>query len=263
MLTKVASANIWELPASQIRTSPYQPRKHFDTGSIAELAESISRYGVLQPIIVRRSRGSSTYELVTGERRLRAVRLLGMKTVPAVVVQGNDDDCAAMALIENLQRRELGFFEEAQAYNQLISEHGLSEGRVAQMTGRREATIQNKLRLLRLSESLRKEIFDKKLSEEHAAALLQFPDEGERLRALSKMAEEDKEKRDAGIYAQKIEKRLEEPKHLLPDIQGDNRIFVNTIDKAVDLIRDAGATTGTQRREYDDRIEYLITIIKR
>lgn len=261
MPNKAVSANIWELSVSHIRTSPYQPRKRFDTASIAELADSINRYGVLQPIIVRKLRGG-TYELVTGERRLRAVRLLGHKTIPAVVVQGNDDDCAAMALIENLQRKELDFLEEAQAYNQLVCEHGLSESKVSEMTGRKENTILSKLRLLRLSENLRKEISNKKLSEEHAAALLKFPDERERMRALTKMAEENVIKNNADVYAQSIEKSISDKVQLSFDFKNDNRIFLNTIDKAIELVRDAGATTGTCKREFDDRIEYLITIMK-
>ena len=140
---------VQELPLNDIRPNPYQPRRQFSEGELAELADSIRRYGVLQPIVVRS--GDEGLELVAGERRLRACKMLGLDTIPAVVRDLSDEDLAVLALVENLQREDLHFLEEAQGYQRLLEEFGLTQEELAKRIGKSQSTIANKIRLLKLS----------------------------------------------------------------------------------------------------------------
>lgn len=137
------------LPVDAIRPNPYQPRRHFDQKALEELAESIKSYGVLQPISVRRQT-ASIYELVAGERRLRASKLAGLETVPVIVTDFDESDSALVALLENLQREDLSYMEEAQGYAHLINQHRLTQEEVAAKVGKNQSTIANKLRILKL-----------------------------------------------------------------------------------------------------------------
>lgn len=149
----------------------YQPRKTFDEESINELAQSIKSYGIIQPLSVRRI-GSEKYELVAGERRLRAAKKIGLKEVPVIVVDIADRDSAAIALLENLQREDLNFIEEAEAYYNLIQDHSYTQEQLSQIIGKKQSTIANKLRLLKLDENIRKKLLENNLTERHGRALL-------------------------------------------------------------------------------------------
>lgn len=147
---KQDNKKITMIPLDLIRPNPYQPRRKFEQGSLDELCQSIKQYGVIQPINVRKI-SATHYEIVSGERRLRACVQAGLKEIPAIVVDVGEDDSAILALIENLQREDLGYMEEAEGYRNLIREHGLTQEELAQKIGKSQSTIANKIRLLRLS----------------------------------------------------------------------------------------------------------------
>ena len=168
--------SVIEVETNKIKPNPYQPRKSFDNTSINELADSIKEYGIIQPICVRKSKWG-TYELVAGERRLRACQSLNMEKVPCIISDINDNDSAIVALVENLQRKDLTFFEESEAYFHLITEHSLTQEEVAKRVGKNQSTVANKLRLLKLSKEVKKIIKESNLTEGHARALLYISDE--------------------------------------------------------------------------------------
>lgn len=172
----------------QIRPNPYQPRKNFNKTALMELAESIRAYGVLQPINVRKQ-SNGFYELVAGERRLRAAQIAGLKCIPCIPVVLNDNDSAVIALIENLQREDLNFIEEAEGYSSLICEHGLTQENLARKIGKSQSAVANKIRLLRLSPMVRKIILDNNLTERHARSLLKIEDEQMQLRILREVCD--------------------------------------------------------------------------
>jgi ParB family chromosome partitioning protein len=167
--------NITYLSIDSVRPNPYQPRKQFGKGALEELCESIQQYGVIQPINVRKITNNN-YELVAGERRLRAAIMAGLKEIPAIVININDNDSAVLALIENLQRN-LNYLEEAEGYSNLINEHGFTQEELAQKIGKSQSTVANKIRLLRLSPLVKKILSDNNLTERHARALLKLHDE--------------------------------------------------------------------------------------
>lgn len=173
---------VW-LPIDEIKTNPFQPRKIFTKEALSELSESIREYGVLQPITVRLV-ANGTYELIAGERRLRASKMADLQVIPAIIYEFDDDDSAVIALIENLQRESLSFLEEAEAYYCLVMDHGITQEQLAQKVGKSQSTIANKVRLLKLPPLVQKIIHDNNLTERHARALLRLPDEQLQLKAL-------------------------------------------------------------------------------
>ncbi len=180
--------NITYVKIENIRPNPYQPRKQFNKISLEELCESIKQYGVIQPINVRKI-SANMYELVAGERRLRAATMAGLKEIPAIVVDINDNDSAVMALIENLQREDLSYMEEAEGYNNLINEHGFTQEELAAKIGKSQSTIANKIRLLKLPPLVKKILADNNLTERHARALLKLHDEQLQLKVLKTVCE--------------------------------------------------------------------------
>ena len=172
----IENKTIINIPIEEILPNPYQPRKSFNKASLEELSDSIKSYGVLQPINVRKV-GDNSYELVAGERRLRAARIAGLHEIPALVIEIVEQDSAIIALIENLQREDLNFLDEAEGYFNLINDHGLTQEELAKKVGKNQSTIANKLRLLRLPEDIKASILENKLTERHARALLRIPGE--------------------------------------------------------------------------------------
>lgn len=161
---------------SEIARNPNQPRKYFDPEAIAQLAESIRQYGVLNPLTVRRAPGGG-YELVAGERRLRAARVAGLNDVPCLLIAADNEDSSAIALVENLQRRDLDFFEEAYGFKRLIDQYGLTQEEAARKVGKTQSAVANKLRLLRLSPQNMELIRSANLTERHARCLLRLRDD--------------------------------------------------------------------------------------
>lgn len=171
-----AEKEVKNIPINLIRPNTYQPRKIFSHDGIIELSQSIKEYGVLQPISVRKN-GTSNFELIAGERRLRASQLAGLTEIPAIIVDITDSESAVVALIENLQREDLNFIEEAEGYYNLIKDHDFTQEELALRIGKKQSTIANKLRILKLSEGVKEKIVKEGLTERHARALLRLPSE--------------------------------------------------------------------------------------
>ena len=221
------------IPVDRIAPNPYQPRKEFSKNALDELAASIKQYGVLQPINVR-SIGEDYYELISGERRLRASKLAGMTEIPAVINEVIEQDSAVIALIENLQREDLNFIEEAEGYYNLINDHGMTQEELAQKVGKKQSTIANKLRLLKLPPAVKEAILYNGLTERHARALLKLPDEIMQIKALKGIL---KKQLNVKKTEEMIEKMLDEAAAAGQEAKGERKIrgkinyniYVNTI----------------------------------
>ena len=249
------------VPQEEIYPNPNQPRKRFDFDELESLAQSIRQNGIIQPIAVRvNSRGE--YELISGERRLRASRLVGMAQIPCIIMEASDEKSALFALLENIQRSDLGFFEEAQAIEKLIDDFGMSRDEVCKKLGKAPPTISNKLRLLRLPEDIRLKICQENLTERHARALLRLPAESQMQRAMSIIAEKRLSVAETErLVAQILDndgRRRQPPVKLFKDV----RIFVNTLNHAVDTMRRAGIEADSAKSETDEYIEYIVRIPK-
>lgn len=181
-----AEKGVKEIPIDFIVLNPYQPRKNIDSESLEELASSIREVGVLQPILVREV-GDNRYELIAGERRWRAARLAGLTSIPAMVVEATDKEALSFALIENLQRSDLNPIEEAYGYKRLMQEFDLTQEEIAQLVGKKQSTIANKLRLLRLPAVIQEKLMDGVITERHARALLKLPSESDMLKVLKQI----------------------------------------------------------------------------
>ncbi|UZQ87008.1 nucleoid occlusion protein [Thermoclostridium stercorarium] len=267
MRKKSDQKKITYIPIDKIRPNPYQPRRNFDQASLEELCNSIKEYGVIQPINVRKT-PSNYYELVSGERRLRASIMAGLKEIPAIIIDVNEDDLAIMALIENLQREDLGYWEEAEGYRNLIKEHGLTQEELAQKLGKSQSTIANKIRLLRLSPMVRKILTDHKLTERHARALLKLPDEQLQLKVLQKVIEKDLNVKKTEELVQKVLDKYTNPQvqdnekkisHMIKDI----RIFVNTIKQAIEMMKKAGVNAKAAQIDRGEFVEFIVRIPKK
>ncbi len=175
-----------EIPIDSIVLNPYQPRRTIDPESLEELADSIREMGVLQPIIVR-AIGEERYELVAGERRWRAARLAGLQKIPAIITETTEKEALVFALVENLQRTDLNPIEEAQGYKKLMLEFNLTQEEIAQMVGKKQSTIANKLRLLKLPPLVQEKVIDGTITERHARALLRLPSEADILKVLKQI----------------------------------------------------------------------------
>ena len=248
----------------KIRPNPYQPRQEMEKDSLAELEESIKQYGLMQPVVVRRI-NESEYELIAGERRLRACKNIGLSEISAVVVKANGTDSAVMALIENIQRENLGYMEEAEAFLSLLAVHGLTQDELAARLGKNQSTIANKIRILKLSPEIREQLAKHGLSERHARALLRLPDEKSKKKALSAIisrglnvvkAEELVE----SMLEEKNEKKSSDGKNIR--IFKDIRIFANTIKQAIDIMKKSGIEASSLKKENEEFIEYTIKIPK-
>ena len=263
-INELSDQSIAYIPVDKIRPNPYQPRRTFDQMQLEELASSIREFGVLQPISVRYMNHSS-YELVAGERRLRACKLVGLKTIPAVVMELSDRDSALLALIENLQRENLNFLEESEGYFNLIRDYGLTQEELATKVGKSQSTIANKMRLLKLPPLVKKMIIDHDLSERHSRALLKIPEEQLQLSILKKIIDE-------GLTVKKTEALVERTiQRLMDESKGkkeqkvkaylkDIRLFTNTIQQAINVMKQAGVEAHYKMQEKDHCYEITIQI---
>ena len=246
---------VLDLPIDALRPNPNQPRIEFDEASLRSLSDSIRRYGILQPLTVRRT--DEGYELIAGERRLRAAKLAGLREVPCLLARSSEEESALLALIENLQRRDLHYLEEAAAIARLIATYGLSQEQAAERLGKSQSAIANKLRLLQLTADQRQFVLDNGLTERHARAVLRLP-ENRRSEALIMIAKRKMNARATDLY---IDQLLNETpgKHRVSMVK-DVRIFVNTIDHAIRLMTDNGVPATSHREERDGYIEYTVRI---
>lgn len=249
------------LPHEIILPNPHQPRVRFDYNELEGLAVSIRTNGILQPINVRKSSDGS-YELISGERRLRAARMVGMSKIPCIVMDVSDEQSALFAIIENVQRQNLDFFEEAVAIERLMTEHGLTQEEISKKLGKAQSTLSNKLRLLRLPETLRDKISCAGLTERHARALLQLPDNVTRGRVLDIIIERHLTVSEAERLINDVQRRKKSKNRPQMRAYKDMRIFLNTLNHAVDAIRKAGIEADTAKSETDEYFEYVIRISK-
>ena len=253
-------AKVVDIPVSMISPNPDQPRRRFPPEALNGLAKSIEQDGVIQPLTVRQS--GEGYVLVTGERRLRAAKLAGGTSVPCVVVKITDKRSAVIALVENIQRADLDCFEEAEAIRTLINEYSIPRDEIALRLGLAQSTVSNKLRLLRLTPSQRRLICESSLTERHARALLRLSDEGEINEALAHIVSERMtvSQAEALIEGMCNEEKKRRSYRRRAAALGDVRLFSNTVDKAVKVMKLAGVEATMTRTEHDGIIEFLITV---
>lgn len=249
---------IVNIPISEIAPSPVQVRQYYDNLSLAELAKSIEEYGVIQPITVRKTE-DNTYELVSGERRLRASVMAGLDTIPCIVIEADIQKSAVFSLLENLQREELSFFEVAQSYKSLIREQGLTQKELARKVGKSQSAISNKLRLLKLSPKVRRRIKEYSVSERHARCILAVPDEEIQLEIIGQVY---KGKLNLKQTEMLVEEYLEKNQKPLAEIKlkNDSLAFLGTVRRAVESMRKNGVDASIQKVERDWGTEYVIEI---
>lgn len=258
---------IIRLPLEAIQVNPYQPRQEFDEGEISDLAQSIQAYGLIQPIIVRAI--ANGYQIVAGERRYRACRMLGMKEIPAMVQEMDDEKAAAVSLIENIQRKELNYFEEAHAYHILINQFGMKQEEVARKVGRSQSAIANKLRILKLPEAVKVIIDPAMISERHARALLKINNAETQMDILRKIVEQDLTVKETEELVDKLsrnnipgENKGNSNSQNVSMIIRDARIFINTIKETVKRARQTGIDIVMEDREGEEKYEIIIRITK-
>ena len=254
------SGRVIFVPVTAIRPNPSQPRKVFDQNGLQELASSIVQYGILQPLSVRR-RGEY-YELVAGERRLRAARIAGLQSVPCILLTLDEEQSGMVALVENLQRKDLDYIEEAEGLARLMRLYGLSQEQAALRIGKSQSAVANKLRLLRHTPAVLAALREHHLSERHARALLRLPSEQARLEAIDVIARRELNVAESERY---IETLLAEkpaprgrPKLLLKDV----RLFLNSVNHTLELIQQAGIAADKTQQETDAEIVLTIRIPK-
>lgn len=250
-----------QLSAEDILPNPHQPRRSFDDSELALLSESIRQNGILQPLTVRKIHDG--YELISGERRLRAAKLAGMESVPAIVIDVTERNSAVLALVENIQRQDLSCFDEAYAIEKLIDFYGMTQEDAAIKLGKAQSTIANKLRLLKLSPRIMELVRDNGLTERHARALLRLHNDEQRELAIQKIVR-------GGFNVERTESMIEQ---LLGEEKersslkkrsvifgGDVRLFLNTINRAVETMQAAGIDAIAEKKKNEEYIEYTIII---
>lgn len=258
-----SGGNILMIPEQEIMPNPTQPRRHFDRQELANLAQSIRANGILQPVTVRTIPGG--YELIAGERRLRAARLAGLTHIPCILINADDRKTALFSLLENLQRQDLSFFEEADAIQKLMRVYGLSQEEAARKLGMAQSTLSNKLRLLRLPESIRLTLEREQLTERHARTLLRLETAAQMEEALSRIIDEKLNvAQSEKLIDQLLQKPVSEKKGKKAPIKlfKDVRLFVNTLNHAVDTMKRAGISAASSRNETNEYIEYIVRIPK-
>lgn len=257
------SSRVRYIPINAVRPNPQQPRRSFDETALRELADSISAYGILQPLTVR-DRGG-VYELVAGERRLRAARIAGLREVPCLIAEVGEEDAALLALIENLQRRDLDYMEEAAAIARLIRRYGLSQQQAAEKLGKSQPTIANKLRLLRLSAPVIDCLRQYGLTERHARTLLRLTDPEQQLAAARHIGKLGLNVAQTEQYIDQLtaENRTEPPRRRPTYVIKDVRLFLNSVERGVRLMQSAGVGAEVGRRDTEEEILLTIHIPKR
>ncbi|MBC1522149.1 nucleoid occlusion protein [Listeria aquatica] len=257
-----------EIPLNQIMPNQFQPRTVFDQEKIEELAETIKIHGLIQPIVLREMEENSEesrYEIIAGERRYRAAVYLEMETIPAIVQEFTDDESAALALIENLQREQLTPIEEAVAYQSLLEMNGVTQEALAKQVGKSQSAVANKLRLLKLPKGIQEAVLAKEISERHARSLLALESEEDQLKVLDKIRDNHLNvKQTDELIREFLTKKDEKPKKKanLRLVSKDARIALNTIKESVSMVQKGGMDLNINEQESDDFFEITIQIPK-
>ena len=253
--TYMETGRVVFLPARTIRPNPSQPRKVFKPEALSELAESIRQHGILQPLSVRRS--GMGYELIAGERRLRAAQLAGLTEIPCIIMNMDEKESGMAAMIENLQRQDLDFIEEAQGISALMAQWGMSQEQLARIVGKSQSAVANKLRILRHSPEVLAALREAQLTERHARALLKLKSDPDKLGAIAAIAGQNMSVARAEQY---IEGLLKQKKEMPPKV--NLGAFLNSLNQSLAKIQSAGVGAISERRETEDRIVLTITIPK-
>jgi len=266
--------NIKMVEIDKISPNPYQPRNDFGENEIKELAESIDNFGILQPLTLRKK--GAEFELIAGERRLRAAKLLNLDKVPCIINKFNDEEMAEIALVENIQRKDLDFIEEALAYSQLINRFNLTQKELAEKIGISQSTVANKLRLLQLSDNIKKKIHSFSLSERHARVLLKLDNEAVQLKVINKIKNNDLNVRETESYVKKLLDNKNQNDNDTSDLKNKNnnkknnkitvykdlRVFQNTLKSAINEMKEAGLDIKVEKNEEKDYVKYNIYLPK-
>ena len=263
---------IHDIPIESIMPNPNQPRKEFDERTLYGLAQSIRDYGIIQPLSVRvieieeiDGDIEKRYELIAGERRLRAAKLLFMQSVPCVIIEADDRVSAELAIIENLQREDLNFFEQARAIYKLIENFGYTQEQTAKRLAVSQSYVANKLRILKLSQEEQQIIIEYGLTERHARSFIRIADEKERHEAIATVIKRSMNVAATDKYIDKIleKNNAKNAKGRTVFIIKDIRLFLNTIDKAVDTVVQSGVDIKSEKTDKGDYIEICLTVPKR
>ena len=264
----VRRGGILYLRTDELSPNPVQPRRRFDDEALAELSESIKTYGILNPLTVRLRGGK--YELVAGERRLRAAKLAGLQEVPCILLDVNMEDASLIALVENLQRRDLDFIEEAAGINQLIRMFGMSQEEAARRIGKSQSAVANKLRLLKLPPDVLEALRENGLTERHGRALLRLQRPEAQREALAYIIDNGLTVAATDAYVDALlnspepepPAEPEKPEHKRTFVLKDVRVFLNTLSRSIDLMKQGGIDAGVQRQETEDSLILTISIPK-
>ena len=254
---------VQRIATEKLLPNPYQPRKQFKSEDLLSLAESIKENGILQPLLARRINNSDYYEIIAGERRLRAAILANLATVPCLIVDCDYEESAVYSIIENIQRSDLSFFEEAQAISQMQNHFGMTQEQIAKRLGKSQSALSNKLRLLKLPADVRYFIEKEGLTERHARALLKLESEKQMWTALNLIKDKGWNVQQTEEYINSVTNKAVKPhKNNIVKIFKDVRIFVNTVNKAINTMKEAGIPAESNKTETDDYIEFFVRIPK-
>ena len=256
--------DVVQLDVDLIVPNEFQPRTQFDEEKIKELAQTLHTHGMIQPIVVRR-KDDEQYEVIAGERRLRAAKLLGWEKISAIIRALSDTETASIALIENIQREELSVIEEAKAYTQLIEMHSLTQEALAQRLGKSQSTVANRIRLLALPEEIQQALIEKKITERHARALMKLKETELQIEFFHEIVEKELNVREAEeliqqFFADGQEKKKSRSKSKI--ISKDIRIATNTIRRSLKMIADTGIKVESEEEELDDYYQITIRVKK-
>lgn len=256
------SDTIMQIPVERIKANPYQPRKIFDEEGLLDLAESIKEVGIIQPITVRVV--DDHYEIVVGERRFRASKMAELEFISAIVVDIKDEESAVVALIENLQRQDLNFIEEAEALQMLMEKHGFNQKDLAIKIGKNQSTVSNKIRILGLPDSIKDFLVTHDLTERHGRALLKLKSEKDMIKVIKAII---KDNLTVKATEQLIEKKLEEAsaepiKKQTLKYNINYKIYLNTVKQAYEAILKTGSKVKYLEKDKGDYVEVTIRIPK-
>lgn len=267
MLGRDNSARVATLPIDKIKPNPYQPRRNYPENELVELAQSIRTFGLIQPVIVREQ--GDFYQLIAGERRFRACCLLGHLTISALIQPMDDEKAAAVALIENLQRQDLNYFEEARAFQLLIKTFGITQDELARRVGRSQSSIANKLRLLRLAPEVQGIIVTDRITERHARALLKLNSSEMQREVIQRIYDQELTVKETEQLVDRLSpnnipqeiKNRPGVQNIAPIIR-DARIFMNTIKETVKRARKTGVDIFMVEKDNEEEYEITIRVTK-
>lgn len=258
---------LMSIPARDIFPNPDQPRKIFDEGSLYELAASVKEHGILQPITVRK-KDKDKYEIVAGERRFRAAKLVGLREIPCIIRDFSDEQAYVLSVIENIQRNNLSYFEEALSYERLITDFCFTQEKLAKRLGKTQSSVANKLRLLKIEPELRSYFTENNLTERHARCILKLEDTASREKVLKEIiagnlnvAQSEALILSVSETKAKEVKKEEKGKRCIKLFK-DMRIFQSTINHTIDVIKKAGINVISDKKETEKFIEYVIRVDK-